>query len=510
MLRHRIVLCTLALCAAFVGCERRSANTGRNFVRTSDLNRADYTIAGETATLALDIAKEKMNRAKVLEFGYVQDLMGALISRRADALVYDRPFLEYAAAGRDDVVILPDDLAVGRISVATHKSKQPLMDRVNAFIRGYRKDGTYRDMYDRWIRKHDTRMPEIPEVADSKETLVVGVDVAYPPMNFMVEGVPAGFDVEFAKRVARALNMRLELVILPFDGQVAAVQSGRIDLSVCQMDATPERCEQALFSDPYIDAPVSLLIRREDAAASICPSDSGLGETSFLGRFVSGFDKTFIRERRWSMLLNGLGLTLFITFFSMLLGSILSLPLCLACRVRMRWVAVAFRQFVDCVLGTPQVVLLLVMYYIVFTGTPLDAITVAVIAFAIDAAAALSVALGCGIDAVPRGQFEAALALGFPKMRAFCEVVLPQAVRNVVPVYCTQAITTLKATAVVGYIAILDLTKMGDIIRARTYEAFFPVIAVAVIYYLVAKALTALLSLAARSALGDRPTRRTS
>jgi len=119
----------------------------------------------------------------------------------------------------------------------------------------------------------------------------------------------------------------------------------------------------------------------------------------------------------------------------------------------------------------------------------------------------LSVALGCGIDAVPRGQFEAALAIGFPMARAFCEVVLPQAIRNVIPVYCTQAITTLKATAVVGYIAILDLTKVGDIIRSRTYEAFFPVIAIAVVYYLVAKLLSALLSAAARSALGRRPVR---
>ena len=120
---------------------------------------------------------------------------------------------------------------------------------------------------------------------------------------------------------------------------------------------------------------------------------------------------------------------------------------------------------------------------------------VAVIGFSINFAAYVSEMMRTGIDAVDKGQHEAAVALGFNRFQVFSKITLPQALRHELPVFKGEFVSMLKMTSVVGYIAIQDLTKMSDIIRSRTYEAFFPLIATALIYFAIAYAMTALLSL---------------
>lgn len=135
-------------------------------------------------------------------------------------------------------------------------------------------------------------------------------------------------------------------------------------------------------------------------------------------------------------------------------------------------------------------VLLMILYYIVFAKSGLTAFFVCVIGFSLDFAAYTSEIFRSGIEAVPVGQQRAAMALGFPKMQAFWQVVLPQAIVHILPVYIGQFISMVKMTSVAGYISVQDLTKMSDIIRSRTYEAFFPLLLSAVLYFLVAWALT--------------------
>jgi polar amino acid transport system substrate-binding protein len=119
---------------------------------------------------------------------------------------------------------------------------------------------------------------------------------------------------------------------------------------------------------------------------------------------------------------------------------------------------------------------------------------VATIAFSINFAAYASEMMRSGIDAVDKGQHEAAEALGFTKPQVFCLITFPQAARHVLPVFRGEFISMLKMTSVVGYIAIQDLTRMSDIIRSRTYDAFFPLIATALIYFAIASMLTSILS----------------
>ena len=137
--------------------------------------------------------------------------------------------------------------------------------------------------------------------------------------------------------------------------------------------------------------------------------------------------------------------------------------------------------------GLPIVLTLMICFYIIFAETGLNEIFVAIIAFATDFGCYVAIILNSGIESVAVGEIEAAKALGMSNFQVFVRIIFPQAIQKTFGVYKRQVISLIKATSIVGYIAVQDLTKVSDIIRARTYEAFFSLIFTAVIYFLIAR-----------------------
>ena len=196
------------------------------------------------------------------------------------------------------------------------------------------------------------------------------------------------------------------------------------------------------------------------------------------------------------MLLSGLGTTLVLALLSVAAGTLLG---ALICRLRMsrNTLAEAFaRLYVRVIQGIPILVLLMLLYYVILNSRGLSAPEICVIGFSLDFAAYASEIFRSGIRAVPPGQARAAKALGFGRVRGFVKVVLPQALRHILPVYSGQVISLVKITSVAGYISVLELTKVSDIIRSRTFDAFFPLITSALVYFLLAHLLTGLMRLA--------------
>ena len=144
--------------------------------------------------------------------------------------------------------------------------------------------------------------------------------------------------------------------------------------------------------------------------------------------------------------------------------------------------------------GMPVVVLLMILYYIVFGSVSVSGVIVAVAGFTLTFGSTVFSLLKMGVGTIDRGQYEASFTLGFSDRTTFYRIILPQALPHILPAYKSEIVTLIKATAVVGYIAVQDLTKMGDIVRSRTYEAFFPLIAVTVIYFLLEGLLAFLVS----------------
>ena len=201
---------------------------------------------------------------------------------------------------------------------------------------------------------------------------------------------------------------------------------------------------------------------------------------------VESFTNNLLVEDRYRMILDGLQVTLLITLFAAILGTLLGGLICWMRMSSRAWVRQTARVYIDLMRGTPVLVLLMLMYYVVMAPMDATGIVVAIVTFAMNTAAYISEMLRTTIQSIDRGQTEAGLALGFTHRQTFFKIVMPQVVKAMMPVYQGEIISLLKGTSIVGYIAVADMTRASDLIRSRTFDAFFPLILTAIIYFFVA------------------------
>ena len=191
----------------------------------------------------------------------------------------------------------------------------------------------------------------------------------------------------------------------------------------------------------------------------------------FFEGIAQSFVKTFINDDRWLQLLNGLGVTILITLVAAAIGVVLGF---LIAR------------------GTPVVIQLMIMYFIVFASSRAG-IVAAFLSFGMNSAAYVAEIVRSGIMSIDKGQFEASRSLGFNYRSTMWHIIMPQAFKNILPALGNEFIVLVKETSVAGYVALQDLTYVGNLIRSRTYEAFFPLITVALIYLIIVLILSFLL-----------------
>ena len=226
--------------------------------------------------------------------------------------------------------------------------------------------------------------------------------------------------------------------------------------------------------------------------------------------FVEKFHSTFIDGDRWMYLVRGLGTTLLITLFAVILGMVLGFLIAIVRSThdktgKLGFLNVLARIYLTIIRGTPVVVQLLIIYFVIFASVNVGKTFVAVLAFGLNSAAYVAELVRSGIMSIDNGQFEAGASLGMNYPKTMISIILPQAFKNILPALANECIVLLKETSVAGYIALTDLTKGGDIIRSQTYEAFLPLIAVAVIYLVMVMILSSLVSkLERRLAKSDR------
>jgi ABC-type amino acid transport system permease subunit len=229
----------------------------------------------------------------------------------------------------------------------------------------------------------------------------------------------------------------------------------------------------------------------------------------FLEKLKSTFILNFIEGNRWRYLWVGLGNTLRITLAALILGILLGAIIAVVraswdknseemrpglSRGLLRFFNGFFKLYLTVFRGTPVVVQLMILYYIVFVSSN-NGVFIASLAFGLNSAAYVAEIFRSGIMSIDNGQFEAGRSLGFNYVQTMWHIILPQAVKNVLPALGNEFITLLKETSVSGYISVQDLTKGGDIIRGRTYSAFMPLIAVALIYLIMVMFLEKLMTI---------------
>lgn len=230
--------------------------------------------------------------------------------------------------------------------------------------------------------------------------------------------------------------------------------------------------------------------------------------------FSADFYLNFIASNRWQSLLKGLGATLQITFFALIIGLVIGIVVAairssydknkeaMAKKGGFGWLIMKIANgictlYLTVVRGTPVVVQLMIFYFIIFASSR-NGVLIAILAFGCNSGAYVAEIFRSGIASVDNGQFEAGRSLGFSYLQTMLYIVIPQAFKNVLPTLCNEFIVLLKETSVAGYVGVVDLTKAGDIIRGRTFSAFMPLIAVALIYLVMVIILTALVRMLER------------
>jgi polar amino acid transport system substrate-binding protein len=281
--------------------------------------------------------------------------------------------------------------------------------------------------------------------------------------------------------------LKKEVVIsdMEFSGLIAAVSSNKAEMIVSTIMITDERKKQIDFSDPYFELSACVMGAKKETPVAQPPS--------FFQSVSDSFYNNIIAENRYLLIVDGIKTTGLISVLAILLGTLLGALICFMRMSRQTLVQGFAKFYISLVRGIPVLVLLMLIFYVVFAKVNINPVLAAVLAFGINFAAYVSEMFRTSIESIDKGQTEAGIAGGFTKAQTFIYIVMPQAIRRVLPVYKGELISLVKMTSIVGYIAVQDLTKASDIIRSRTFDAFFPLIMTAVLYFLISWLLLLLL-----------------
>ena len=205
------------------------------------------------------------------------------------------------------------------------------------------------------------------------------------------------------------------------------------------------------------------------------------------------FEKCFLRDDRYKLLISGVGVTIKVSILAALMGLVIGFLIALCNLSKKKGLNLFGKIYTDIIRGTPSVTPLMIIYFVVFRTVDWPKWIIAAIAFSINSGAYVSEIIRAGILSIEKGQSEAGRSLGLSKAQTMMYIIVPQAVKNIFPAMCNEFITLIKETAIVGYVGLVDIQKAGDFIKSATYEAFMPLIATAIIYFIMIKVLTLLL-----------------
>lgn len=446
-----------------------------------------------TGSLYGGYSRELFPNAHISEFNNFADVLMALRQGKVDGTMLDRPNFNSVKRTDDKLSAVAVPQYSVEIGFGFQKTEDgyALQAQMNEFLNKLRAEGKMDAMLDKWYGETEpNESVDLRILDDNSKKLRVCIDTTRKPFVYMYEGEPVGFEIEVLALFCEEYDYSIEIEDVSFASGISGLAAGTYDMVCGGLYMTPERKERVNFSEPYMVAEV-VMARYEKS-----------GFDNFFAAIGESFEKTFVRESRWKLIVEGVLTTLLISFCAVLGGTLLGFLLYLAARMRNKYISAAARAvakvYSKIIMGTPTLVVLMLLFYVVFGSANLSGTMVAIIGFILTFGSFVYAQLALTVEAVDKGQTEAAYALGYSRNQTFFRIVLPQAMKMFVPVYSSEVVGLIKATSVVGYIAVNDLTKMGDIIRGNTYEAFFPLIAVAVIYFMITWGAAALLNILRR------------
>ena len=438
-------------------------------------------------TYCSDMEKDK-DGTKVERYNKGSDVIQSLKNGTVDAVVIDEQPAEAFVEANSDLMILEEEFTVEDYAICISKDNKELTEKINAAIDELNSEGVIDEIKKNYIGDDAGKYPyETPEgTTYDNGTLIMATNAFFKPYEYYENGQVVGIDADLGQAIADKLRMKFEIKDMEFDSIITAVQSGKADIGISGMTVTEDRLKNIDFSTPYTTSKQVIVVRDNNAVKENT-------------NIVDKFKNDFIKDNRYQYILKGLANSIIIVFFAAIIGLILGF----FSSVIRSWhdkngglniINAIVRVYITIIRGTPAMIQLLIIYYIVFASVDVSKMVVAIVAFGINSGAYVSEIFRSGIMAIDNGQFEASRSLGMDFFQTMIFVVLPQVFKNVLPTLANEFIVLLKETSICGYIGLNDVTRGGDIIRSITYDAYLPLILVALIYLTIVLVLTRLVN----------------
>ena len=426
-------------------------------------------------------ARENFPDAQFFTFNTLSDLVQNLKQNKIDAFVIGKTYVDNFRAEGVDVEYLPQPLGNVSLSYIFPKNErgQQLCNQMNEFLSKLETNGELDALKEKWLRgdKSKRTFTKTPSTGENGK-LIIATDGDSTPFVYVSRGEVIGYEAELFDKFCAAYGYDYETKIEGFLSMLADVVTNKADVGMNAIEKLPVREKNVLFANPTHLEEVVVVVNSKTS-----------GSENFFTKLADRIKISVVDEDRWQMILEGASRTLVITLASIIFGTLLGFAVYIFYRERNQRANKILDALYRTLQGVPNLVLLMFFYYVVFGGFDLSASVTAVVVFSIVLSISIFTMLKDGEKSISRGQMEAALSLGFSERRAFVKFILPQIVRNFFQQYQLAMNVVLMETAIVGYISVQDLTKVADLIRARTYDAFIPLITITIIYIILSRVL---------------------
>ena len=487
-MKKKLELFIVLLTLMFVGCGQSAANQASDVHGVDDLpgKKIGVQIGTVGDTYASDYEGDEAGTV-VERYSKGNDAVSSLKNGKIDCVIIDeQPAKEYVKRN-SDLSILEEEFTLEEYAIVIAKGNDSLEEDINKALAELMADGTLDMIINHYINDEETEVEGLaytsPEGLDyANGELVMATNAAFPPYEYYNNNSIVGIDAEMARAIADKLNKKLVIEDMEFDSIITAVQGGKADVGVAGMTVTEDRLKNINFSDPYTTSKQVIIVRN--------------GSSSAVASLKDSFYQCFVEDNRYQYLLQGLGNTILISLMAVLLGVVIGFGVAIVRATHdktgnMKVLNALCHVYLTIIRGTPAMIQLLIIYYVIFASTNINKVAVAALAFGINSGAYVAEILRGGIMSLDQGQFEGARSLGLTHAQTMRYVILPQTFKNTLPSLANEFIVLIKETAISGYIGLQDLTMAGNIIRSNTYQAFLPLITVAVVYLVIVMVLTA-------------------